>query len=132
MLATPHEPTVFRAARQYGLLAVPSLGLLRQLAAGRHAFETELQLTSKLLALSYSMQSLDMNYQPVREEALESTRSLVSRFPEEDRAHAQLGHALLTSNEAEADAARTQFETCLKLNPENAYCREYLARLSSE
>jgi len=108
------------------------LPLLRQLiSTGPRNIETQLQAASRLLELSYTMQNLDMNYRPIREEAIQATRSLVRTFPKEDRAYAQLGHVLITSDEAEAPNARAQFEMCLDLNSTNTYCRNYLARLAS-
>lgn len=112
--------------------ATSFLTLIRHLiSAGPREIETRLQAASKLLELSYTMQNLDMDYRPVRKEAIQATKLLARSFPKEDRAHAQLGHVLITSDETEAKSARAEFETCLELNPSNAYCRDYLSRLSS-
>ena len=112
--------------------ATSLLSLLRQLiSAAPGAFETQLQASSSLLMMSYAMENLDMDYKPVRAEAIEASESLVRRFPREDRAYAQLGHALAVSDETKGSAACAQFEACLKLKPSNTYCRDYLARLSS-
>lgn len=95
-----------------------------------HDFNTQLRAVSGLLLISYNMQTLEMDYLPVRQEAIHATEALARRFPKEDRAHAQLGHVLATSDENRNQEARLQFEKCLELNSTNQYCREYLSRLS--
>jgi hypothetical protein len=62
--------------------------------------------------------------------AIGSSESLVHKFPNEDRAHAELGHALISSDEKNVEVARSQFEMCLKINPKNTRCRDYLSLLS--
>lgn len=108
--------------------ALSQLTLTRYLlSSGPRDFETQLSASIGLLMLSATMHNLDMDPKPVREEAIEASKSLVQRFPQQDRARAQLGHALLICDEANAQAARSQFEICLKLNPANSVCRHYLS-----
>ena len=102
----------------------------RIISRGPHDFETQLVAVSTLFGLSYTMENLAMDFTLVRKEAIDATKALARRFPKEDRAHAQLGSVLLYGDKSNADAARSEFEICLELNPSNRPCRDALSRVA--
>jgi hypothetical protein len=107
------------------------LALLRQITPrARGDWETERAIGRAWLSMPTTCRAMGMDPAPVQREAMAYLRDVVTRYPQQGRAHGLLASALLESG-AEPKEALPELKRCAELDPE-AWCKGMHAKIIEE